>query len=197
MTRHFNAGCTRQRLTRRSCGTRLAALLLAGAAVSTAPYASADFFVGFGAQTARVEARIALQDEPIDSTETGLHFDIGAARSFGERNEVGVRLELDRLGSDLMLAVRALDYRRHLNDRIAVGAFIGAARLDLATPAYGYYLGGGVQLKEIMPSWDLSLDLRLGDKVARDNLLPTDPQGGSPDNFYDVTSLSLYLRRRF
>jgi hypothetical protein len=97
----------------------------------------------------------------------------------------------------LFLAVRALDYRRHLSERIAVSAFLGAARLDLATPAYGYYAGGGVQLKELLPSWDLSIDVRLGDEVARDNLLPSDPQGGSPDNFYDITGVSVYFSRRF
>ena len=57
-------------------------------------------------------------------------------------------------------------------------AFFGAARLDLATPAYGYYLGTGVQVKELWPSWSLAIDLRYGDKIARDNVLPTDPQGG-------------------
>jgi hypothetical protein len=114
-----------------------------------------------------------------------------------ERGDIGVRLELDVLDSDLLLAVRALDYRYNLSDRFAIGAFIGAARLDLATPAYGYYLGGGVQFKEIMPRWDLSLDLRFADKIARDNILPSDPQGGRPDNFYDVSGIGLYLGYRF
>lgn len=159
--------------------------------------ARADVFVDVGAQSSKIQAKIAVQDEKVDTTESGFHVGIGAARPFGRRSEIGVRLELDNLGSDLLLAVRALDYRRHLNDRIAVGGFVGAARLDLATPAYGYYLGGGVYFKEVVSSWDLGIDLRFGDKVARDNVLPTDPQGGSPDNFYDITSLSLYLRHKF
>lgn len=144
-----------------------------------------------------MQAKIALQDEKSESTESGLHAGVGAARALGERGEIGVRLEADSLGSDLLLAVRALDYRHHLGDRVAVSAFVGAARLDLATPAYGYYLGGGLQLKEIVRGWNLNVDLRLGDKVARDNLLPTDRQGGSPDNFYDIASVNLYLQRRF
>ena len=53
------------------------------------------------------------------------------------------------------------------------------------------------QLKELWPSWSLAIDVRLGDKLARDNLLPTDPQGGRPDNFYDLQGLSVYLSRRF
>ena len=164
--------------------------------VSSAP-AAADVFVDFGAQTSRVEARIANMEDTVETTESGVHFGIGASRRVGELNEFGARLELDMMGSDLFLAVRALDYRRHLSDRFSISGFLGAARLDLATPAYGYYLGGGLQLKEVMPNLDLNLDLRYGDKVARDNLLPTDPQGGSPDNFYDITGISLYLSYRF
>ncbi|MEX2125691.1 MAG: hypothetical protein WD795_17520 [Woeseia sp.] len=172
--------------------------MIALAALVSAPLpAAADVFVDIGAQTSRVKARIANMDDTVDSTESGVHLGLGVARRIGERNEFGARLELDSLGSDLFLAVRALDYRRHISDRFAVSAFLGAARLDLATPAYGYYLGGGIQLKDVMPRFDLNVDLRYGDKVARDNLLPTDPQGGSPDNFYDIAGISVYLSYRF
>ena len=159
--------------------------------------AHAEIFVDVGASASRVEAKIALIDDPVDSSDGGLHVGVGARRSIGERGDIGVRLELDSVDSDLLLAVRALDYRRHVSEKLAVGVFIGAARLDLATPAYGYYFGAGVTLKAFLPRWDLSLDLRFGDNVARDNLLPADPQGGSPDNFYDVTGLSVYLSYRF
>lgn len=175
---------------RHAAGPAAAVLLLA-----TTP-ASADVSIDLGVQSSRVEADVATLPT-VETTETGLHVGIGASRSVGERNEIGVRLELDNLGSDTLLAVRALDYRRHITPRLAVSAFVGAARLDLATPAYGYYFGGGVQLKDLMTDWDLGLDLRFGDKVARDNLLPTDPQGGRPDNFYDITGVSLYLRYGF
>ena len=177
--------------------SRVAALLVTAFTALAAHAASADVFIEVGAQAARVEATIALQDDKITEDESGWHLGIGASRAFGMRNEIGVRIELDSIGSDLLLAVRALDYRRHLNERIALGAFVGAARLDLATPAYGYYLGGGVHFKDVVASWDLGIDLRFGDKVARDNLLPTDPRGGSPDNFYDITGISLYLRHTF
>ncbi|MGH8167772.1 MAG: hypothetical protein ACREQ1_11060 [Woeseiaceae bacterium] len=159
--------------------------------------ATAEVFVDFGAQTSRVEARIANMEDTVETTESGVHFGIGVSRRVGELNEFGARLEVDTMGSDLFLAVRALDYRRHLSERFSISGFLGAARLDLATPAYGYYLGGGLQLKEVLRNLDLNLDLRYGDKVARDNLLPTDPQGGSPDNFYDITGISLYLSYRF
>lgn len=172
-------------------------ILIAGLVLALSLPAGAEVFLDLGAQVARIEARIANTEGTVDSTESGAHVGLGVSRPFGERNEIGARIELDNLGSDLLLAVRAVDYRRHVSERLAFSAFLGAARLDLATPAYGYYFGGGLELREVLPRWNLNLDLRYGDKVARDNLLPTDPQGGSPDNFYDILGVSVYLSRRF
>jgi hypothetical protein len=172
--------------------------LLTGVAATLAiTSACAEPFVDVGIGTAHVEAKVANQDGTVNSTDSGLHLGIGVRRALAGKGEIGVRLELDDVGGDALLAVRAIDYRFNRSDRLALGGFFGAARLSLATPAYGYYLGGGVQLKEIVAGWDLSIDLRLGDKIARDNILPSDPQGGSSDNFYDLTGLSVYLSRRF
>ena len=170
--------------------------LLIAACLVAAPI-RAEIFVDLGAGASSVEAKIANIDDTVDSSSGGVHIGFGARRMLGERGDIGVRIELDDVDSDLLLAVRALDYRRHVSAKVAVGFFLGAARLDLATPAYGYYLGAGVAFKEVLPRWDLGVDLRFGDEIARDNLLPTDPQGGSPDNFYDVTGLSFYLSYRF
>ena len=144
-----------------------------------------------------VEADIATLTSTVTSTESGLHVGAGVRRELEKGGNIGVRVEVDDIDSNLLIAVRALDYRYSISNRLAIGAFIGAARLNLATPAHGYYLGGGVQLKELVQGWDLSIDLRLGDKLARDNVLPTDPQGGRSDNFYDLTGVSIYLSRRF
>jgi hypothetical protein len=168
------------------------------AAALAAPltHASAETFVDFGFASTRVEADIATVTTKLTDTHGGWHLGAGVRRAL-RSGSIGARLELDDVDGDLLLAVRAFDYRRHLSERLAVAAFVGAARLDLATPAYGYYLGGGLQFKEILPSFDLAIDVRLGDKLARDNLLPSDPQGGRPDNFYDLTGVSVYLTRRF
>jgi len=174
---------------------QLFAMLTCAAAGLSTEYVNAEVFVDLGVNSSRVDADVATLPST-ESSSTGVHVGIGARRELRQGN-IGVRLELDDVDSDLLLAVRALDYRRHLSDRIAIGGFLGAARLDLATPAYGYYLGGGVQLKDIIRGWDLGVDLRIGDKIARDNLLPTDPQGGRPDNFYDLRGVSVYLSYRF
>lgn len=161
-----------------------------------APQASAEIFFDVGLNHTRVEADIATFAEKQTSTDTGWHLGLGVRREL-RQGSIGARLELDDVDGDRLLAVRAFDYRRHLSERLSVSAFLGAARLDLATPAHGYYLGGGIQLRELVAGWDLGIDVRLGDKLARDNLLPTDPQGGRPDNFYDLSGVSVYLSRRF
>jgi hypothetical protein len=161
-----------------------------------ATQARAEVFVDLGVHYSRIEADIPLL--PVVSTsESGLHVGAGLRRELTQ-GSIGARVELDDIGGDLLLAVRALDYRRHVSERFALTAFLGAAQLDLATPAQGYYLGGGVEIKDLWPKWTLAIDARLGDKLARDNLLPSDPQGTAQnDSFYDLSGLSLYLSRRF
>lgn len=158
--------------------------------------ASAEVFYDLGANVSQIESRYAGRPDTVDRSDSGLHAGIGARRALA-RGSIGVRLELDTIDSDLFLAVRAFDYRRHLSDRLAFTAFIGAGRYDLATPAYGFYLGAGVQLRELVSGWDLGIDLRFAERVARDNLLPSDPQGQSPDNFHDIAGVAVYLSRRF
>jgi hypothetical protein len=170
-------------------------LVGAVAAMLLSTDAGADVFLDLGLHGTHVEADVATFTR-VTTSQSGLHLGAGLRRELA-RGSIGARVELDDIDGDLLLAVRALDYRRHLTERLAVTAFLGAARLDLATPAYGYYLGAGVQLNDLWPRWSLAVDLRYGDKIARDNVLPTDPQGGKPDNFYDLSGVSVYLSRRF
>jgi hypothetical protein len=183
--------------TRTLC-IRVSCVLALAAAALGARGAAAEAFVDFGVSSTRVEAHFADQTSAADRSSSGVHLGAGVRRAL-RAGSIGVRLELDDVDSDMLLAVRALDYRRHLSQRFAVTGFIGAARLDLATPAFGYYLGGGIEIKHLLRRLDLGIDLRLGDKLARDSLLPTDPQpqGGQNDNFYDLSGASLYLRYRF
>lgn len=178
-------------------GTVLGSAAATAAEPSAAAPARAQVFLDLGAQVARTSSLIANQPAKIDRTDSSLHVGVGVRRSIGDRGDLAVRLELDRLGSALFLGVRPLDYRRNVSDRLAWTGFFGVARLGLGTPAYGWYLGGGLQVKSVLPSWDLGLDLRYGDRLARDNLLPADPKGGSPDNFHAVYGVSVYLSRRF
>jgi hypothetical protein len=165
------------------------------AALAAGQAARADVTLEIGINATRVAADVATLAKT-ESTSTGLHLGAGVSRAL-RQGSIGVRAELDDVDGDRLLALRALDYEHRLSERLSIGGFFGAARLDLATPAYGYYLGGGVRLRKLFADWDLGVDLRLGDKIARDNLLPSDPQGGRPDNFYDLKGVSVYLGRRF
>lgn len=158
--------------------------------------AQAEVFVDIGVNAMQVDSRFAGRPDTVDRSDSGLHVGVGVRRPLA-RGDIGARLEIDDLGSDLFLAVRAFDYRRHLSERFAINAFLGAGRLDLATPAYGFYVGVGVQRRELVRDWDLGIDIRWAERVARDNLLPSDPTGPSPDNFHDVAGITLYLSRRF
>lgn len=154
-----------------------------------------------------VDAGLNLNDVTIDlerdtpTSKTGWsaapHFAIGARRAISAHNDLGVRMELDDIDGNLLIGFRALDYRYRFDGPLAVGAFLGAARYDLATPAYGIYGGLGAQWRNLMPGWDLGVDLRYAIKVARDRLLPTDPPGERSDLFYDITSATLSVSRRF
>jgi hypothetical protein len=172
---------------------RPTAFAAAVAAAALARAAAAEVFVDVGFNDTSIEADIATLPETVETDASGLHLGLGFRRELTQ-GSIGVRFELDDLDGDSLLAVRAFDYRRHVSERFALTAFAGAARLDLDTPAYGWYLGGGVQLKDLWPRWSLGIDLRLGDKLARDNLDPLAPR---PDDFYDLRGVTLYLSRGF
>jgi hypothetical protein len=128
----------------------------------------------------------------------GPHLGLGARREVSDHQDLGVRIEADDIRSHALLSVRALDYRYRFNNPLAWSAFIGAARYAVATPAYGWYFGTGLQWRNILPGWDLGADYRAGYKLARQRSLASDPQGGyRPDAFYGIDSVSLYVSRRF
>jgi len=122
------------------------------------------------------------------------HFGIGARRAVSAHQDLGARIEKEDINGASLLAVRALDYRYRWRSHGAITAYAGAARLALATPAYGFYFGGGAQWRNVLRHVDLNLDFRYGDKIARDALLPSDPPTTArPDMFYTLTGVALYI----
>jgi hypothetical protein len=158
----------------------------------------AEVFVDAGLNVNKVRADL----EPgIPTTTSQLavdpHIGVGARRAVSANNDLGVRVELDEVDGHALIGVRALDYRYRFSDDFAAGLFFGAARYDLATPAYSVYFGFGGLWRNILPKWDLGLDLRHAQNVARDHVLASDPQGVRPDSFYKIDTALLYLSRRF
>ena len=125
------------------------------------------------------------------------HLGLGARRAVSANNDLGVRVELDQVDGHTLIGVRALDYRYRFTDSFALGFFFGFARYNVATPAYSEYAGFGGLWRNIIPKWDLGLDLRYAQNVARDHVLASDPQGSRPETFYKIETGLLYLSRRF
>lgn len=126
------------------------------------------------------------------------HIGLGVRRNLSERTALGSRIEWDRIGGEDLLSIRAVDYRRKLGERFAVSGFLGAGRYDLGSAAYGFYLGVGAELRDVLPRTDLAIDVRYYDKLSRDKLLESDPPAQNrSDVFYDVTGVSAYLSYRF
>jgi len=158
-----------------------------------------EVFVDAGANANKL--RIDLEKGlPIETTnvEFGAHFALGARRAVSENNDLGARIEVDTdVDGHMLLGARILDYRYRFGDHFALGAFAGAARYNLVTPAYSLYGGIGAQWRNILPKWDIGTDFRYAQNVARDHVLATDVQGVRPDSFYKIESETLYITRRF
>jgi len=128
------------------------------------------------------------------------HLGAGARRRVSNHNDLGVRVEFDRVGGNQLISFRALDYRYRFNSKFGVNGFFGAARYEVNLPAYGYYWGGGLQYLNFLPKWDLGFDIRHHEKLGRDKtLLPTDPPISPVRTrmFFDINGLSLYVSRRW
>jgi hypothetical protein len=119
-------------------------------------------------------------------------------RPAGPRADIGVAIEAERVDSRTLIGVRALDYRRSIAVGVRAGGFVGTARYDLATPAYGIYLGVGVERESRDKRWAVRLESKYAIKVARDRVLPAEVgRFTREDAFYDIASTTLSIGRRY
>lgn len=159
-----------------------------------------EVFVDVGAQRSRSrDIMLDIGPDMITGPAEDYHLGIGARRRVSARNDVGVRLEVDRVGDYNLISLRAVDYRFRFHRKGAVGAFFGAARYDAELPAHGYYMGAGLQYLDVLPGWDVGADYRYHEKLTRDKVLPSDPPltVQLPRRSIDITGVSLYLSRRW
>jgi len=158
-----------------------------------------DMFVDVGINASQVEFNPSDGGvTPMQKTSSvGPHVGVGVRRAVNSRSDLGVRVEMDDFDGMTALGVRAIDYRYRISRRVALGAYAGAMRLSAPTAAYGYYGGISAQVRDIMPRFDLTLDLRASDKIARDAVLPSDPASTWGDVVYQIYGASAYLSYRF
>src|SRR5258706_240726 len=109
-------------------------------------------FVDVGMNVNKVRTSVE-RDTPQISSKVGFdpHLGLGARRAVSANNDLGVRVELDQVDGHSLIGVRALDYRYRFTDSVALGFFLGAARYNVATPAYSEYAGVGGQWRNILP----------------------------------------------
>jgi hypothetical protein len=157
-----------------------------------------ELFVDAGANANRVRSDLQ-QGLPITTSKTkfGPHFALGARRAVSDRNDLGVRLEVDEIDGHSLIGVRPVDYRRRFGETFALNLYAGVDRYNLATPAYSLYGGIGGQWRNVVPKWDLGVDFRYAQNIARDHVLATDPSGVRADSFYKIESVIGYITRRF
>ena len=131
---------------------------------------------------------------------TGPYVALGARRRVSRHQDLGVALEADDLSGRSLLSMRMLDYRYRFDGPLAVNLFFGGSRYPAGTPAYGFYAGAGVQWRNVLPGWDVGLDYRTVLDAERERDLPSDVQplaSAKPDALYSLSSVTLYLSRKF
>jgi capsule assembly protein Wzi len=154
-------------------------------------------FVDLGMFSSKVDYEQDAGSVPAEkSTHGSVHLGLGVRRAVNRRNDLGVRIEFDNVDGKLLTALRAVDYRHRFGPTFAASLFFGAARYDALTPAYGWYLGAGMQWRDVWKYWDLGVDYRFGDHMVR-NKTPGEPIVTWPNAFYSIQGVSTYISRRF
>lgn len=157
-----------------------------------------ELFVDAGGSASRI--RTDLQKGISITTSNvlfGPHVAVGARREVSDNNDWGVRLEFDQINGHSLIGMRPIDYRHRYGELFALSWFAGVDRYDLATPAYSLYGGMGAQWRNVLPRWDVGVDFRFAQNIARNHVLPSDVQGIRPDSFYKIQSIVGYISRRF
>jgi hypothetical protein len=157
----------------------------------------AEVFVDAGVNANRVVSDVAVE-LPVTTSKIGFgpHFGLGARRAVSANNDLGVRVEVDQVDGHTLLGLRPIDYRYRFNG-FALGAFAGVERWNLVTPATSEYAGLGAQWLDVLRGWDLDMEYRYGQNLARDHVLASDYQGVRPESFYKIESVVLFISRHF
>jgi len=159
-----------------------------------------QIFVSAGVNVLRLEYQFTNSSpKELHSPQSGASFGLGARRAVSEHNDLGARIDVDTTEDGTLLGVRLIDWRWRFGNPLAIGAFFGAARYSLATPAYGIYVGAGLQWRNIVHHLDAGLEGRFYDNIARDRLLPGEPNPSptQPDSFYSFYGAVFSLTYHF
>lgn len=142
------------------------------------------------------------EPSPVDGDftkgEAGYHVAIGAYRNRDDSPWIyGVKFEAQDVVGRSLLGVRAIDVGYRFTPKFTFNGFLGAARYDLTTAAYGYRLGFGGRYR-LSDNWAVGAEAVFNDSLARDKVLPEENPGiGSPDIFYNIFQLGVFVKYRY
>ena len=177
------------------------AVLLASSPVTAREWES---FVSVGYNTHTAEfvfedgSTVALSVD-----DSGYHLGVGIRSFYGKNKNhlFGFAIDIDEIAGDQVIGYRALDYQYLLTDNWRFGGFFGAASIDTGLPQNGFYFGLNTTWVNLFNVFDVVLEYREGDGLARDRFVDElgDPQGepGFPDIFLDYSSFAVKLQYSF
>jgi hypothetical protein len=138
------------------------------------------------------------KDSTKRSSGVNTHAGLGARRSVSEHSDLGARIEWDRLAGHDLISARMLDYRYRFGNHFAWSSFFGVGRYNYGAAAYGWYMGMGPQITNILSKWDLCIEGRYFKKMVRDKVLKSDPVTNSSRPYvFDAGGITVYMSRRF
>ncbi|MBU2916944.1 hypothetical protein KO505_03075 [Psychrosphaera sp. F3M07] len=120
-------------------------------------------------------------NEPIpeyESAKLGQYLAIAVHKPISDTSSIGTRLDIQNFNDHVLLSVRAIDYQYSLSKSFTTNIFLGAARYQFRTPAYGYSAGIGMLYQpNEWGNWGLQTEFQYFDMLARDKLTAEDPTG--------------------
>ncbi len=133
---------------------------------------------------------------------SSLHLGLGVLNQYGysQRNYFGFGVEAHQLLGDNLIALRALNYQYQLYDRVRLGGYLGAVQLDSGASQTGFYFGSDMIWQNVFANLDVSVGLRVSDKLQRDRFFdddPVDASGRRSDFFLRLYACTLLLHWRF
>lgn len=152
---------------------------------------------GFTYHAIRLHEDILGDIPSYDDFTLGEYLGLSITKPIANQHFLGTRVDYQRIEGHTLNAFRAIDYYYQWSNNTKVNAFIGAARYDFRTPAYGYTIGFGAYYRK--PSWKnlgVSVELQYMDKLARDKLHPDDPDYAW-DSFIDVRAITFGMNYYF
>jgi len=157
-----------------------------------------DFFMDMGINFSKFKSTAMNPDGTLrfpNGKNRNAHLGIGALRTVTKHGDIGVRVEWDRIKGHNLYSMRMMDYRYRIGSHFAVSGFFGVGRYETEAPAYGYYLGTGLVLLDIIPKWDFCIDVRRDKEMSRTKVIAS--ENTMPRVFFNSSNITAYVSRHF